>query len=201
MNVRGKLLRGMMAFAIAASVAAPASATTLVRADVDKLVADNAMIVVGEVLDANSYWNADGTFILTDVRVSVADVLKGRPDNNEFTVTLMGGQVGDLTTLIIGGAQLIPGRSYVMFLNREDLPGVKSALTVREHVQGVFDLVMTQSGLRAISQANGHPLVPDNKGYLDAPGGVEGMPYQALVDSIRDLVERPQVVRGEREAN
>ncbi|HSG39622.1 MAG TPA: hypothetical protein VLE27_08290 [Thermoanaerobaculia bacterium] len=195
------MLRGMMAFAIAASVAAPASATTLVRSDVDKLVADNGTIVVGEVLDATSYWNADGTFILTDVRVSVADVLKGRPDSNEFTVTLMGGQVGDLTTLIIGGAQLIPGRSYVMFLNKENLPGVQDVTTVRDHCQGVFDLVMTKSGLRAISQANGQPLVPDNQGYIDAPGGVEGMPYKALVDSVRDLVARPLGARGEMEAN
>lgn len=198
---RSRLLRGLMAFAIAASAVAPAGATTLVRADLDKLVADNATVVVGEVLDVNSRWNADGTFILTDVRVSVADVFKGRTDGNEFTVTLMGGQVGDLTTLIIGGAQLIPGRSYVMFLNKENLPGASDALTVREHCQGVFDLVMTKSGLRAISQANGHPLVPDRQGYIDAPGGVEGFPYKALTDSIREIVARPLGARGEREAN
>lgn len=201
MNVSRRMLRGLMAFAMAVGVVAPASATTLIRADVDKLVADNATIVVGEVLDVNSYWNTDGTFILTDVRVSVAGVLKGRLESNEFTVTLMGGQVGDLTTLIIGGAQLTPGRSYVMFLNKENLPGADDVLTVREHCQGVFDLVMTKSGLRAISQANGHPLVPDRLGYVDAPGGTEGFPYKALVDWVRELVERPLGARGDREAN
>lgn len=185
-----RLLCGVMALAIAAGIAAPAGATTLIRASLDELVAGNERIVVGEILDATSYWNAEGTFILTDVRLALADVLKGDRGDRELTVTLMGGRVGDLTTLIVGGAELIPGRSYVLFLNHEDLPGAASALTVRDHVQGAFDLVMRRDGLRAVSQANRHPLVPDALGYLDAPGGVEGIPYAAMVDSIREIAGR-----------
>ncbi|HKI01576.1 MAG TPA: hypothetical protein VKK31_06320 [Thermoanaerobaculia bacterium] len=180
-----------MALAIAAGVVAPASATTLVRASLDKLVADNATIVVGDVVDSSSYWNEDGSFMLTDVRFAVSEAVKGRADR-EITVTLMGGRVGDLTTLIVGGAQLIPGRSYVLFLNSEDLPGVRGVLTVRDHVQGAFDLVIAKNGLRAVSQANSHPLVPDAKGYLDAPGGVEGMPLNAMIQSIHESIERRQ---------
>jgi hypothetical protein len=186
------MLRGVMALAIAAGVVAPASATTLVRASLDKLVADNATVVVGDVVDSSSYWNEDGSFILTDVRFAVSETLKGRPSGREITITLMGGRVGDLTTLIVGGAQLIPGRSYVLFLNAENLPGVQGALTVRDHVQGAFDLVLAKDGLRAVSQANSHPLVPDAKGYLDAPGGVEGMPLTAMIQSIHESIERRQ---------
>lgn len=182
-------LRGALALAIAASAVASANATTLIRASLDKLVTTNDAVVVGEVVDVHSYWNAEGTFILTDVRIVAAEVLKGDMKSRELTVTLMGGQVGDLTTLIIGGAQLIPGRAYVMFLNNEDLPGAKGVLTVRDHAQGVFDIQMDKDsrGMRAVSQANGHPLVPDSKGYLDAPGGVEGFPYNVFVKSIREI--------------
>lgn len=197
MGVARRLLRGVVALAIAASVAAPAGATTLVRASLDKLVADNATVVVGDVLDATSYWNAEGTFILTDVRVAVAELIKGGLGSREVTVTLMGGSVGDLTTLIVGGAQLIPGRSYVLFLNEEDLPGAKGALTVRDLCQGAFDLAMAGDGLRAVSQANGHPLVPDAKGYIDAPGGVEGIPLNAMIESIREIAARPRDARPE----
>lgn len=186
-----RVLGGVLALAVAASLVAPVSATTLKRMDLDQLVAGNGTVVVGQVLSARSYWNKDKTFILTDVRVSANEVLKGNLQNQEFTVTLMGGRVGDLTTLIIGGAELIPGKSYVMFLNREDLPGVKKANTVRDHCQGVYDLVIGKEGLRAVSQANRHPLVPDHRGYIDAPGGVEGIPFNAMVDSIRQMVERP----------
>lgn len=197
MHVARRMLRYAMALAIATAAIAPANATTLIRADLEKLADGNALVIVGDVVDAYSYWNADGSFILTDVRLAVSDVVKGGPQNREITVTLMGGRVGDLTTLIIGGPELVPGKSYVLFLNEEDLPGAKGALTVRDLVQGAFDLVIAKDGLRAISQANGHPLVPDAKGYLDAPGGVEGMPLNDLIQTVHQQVERPQADRPE----
>lgn len=190
-------MRYAMALAIAMAAIAPANATTLVRADLEKLADGNALVIIGDVVDAHSYWNADGSFILTDVRLAVSDVVKGGPQNREITITLMGGQVGDLTTLIIGGPELVPGKSYVLFLNEEDLPGANGALTVRDLVQGAFDLVIAKDGLRAISQANGHPLVPDAKGYVDAPGGVEGMPLNDLIQTVRQQVERPRADRPE----
>jgi hypothetical protein len=184
-----RVLCGVVAVAIAASLGAPASATTLKRMDVEDLVAANQNVVVGQVLDARSYWNKDKTFILTDVRVSVNEVVKGNLQDSEITVTLMGGRVGDLTTMIIGGAELLPGKSYLLFLNEENLPGKKQVQTVRDHCQGAFDLVIGKDGLRAISQANRHPLVPDSLGYVDAPGGVQGTPFNAMIQSIRDLAK------------
>jgi hypothetical protein len=184
-----RLLRGVMAFAIAASVVAPAGATTLIRESLDELVRSNRTIVVGEVVDARSYWNADGTFILTDVRIATHDVLKGNAQDRELTVTLMGGRVGETTTLIIGNPQLVPGNSYVLFLNEEDLPGGK-ALTVRSLVQGAFDVTIGKGGLRAVSQANGHPLLPDARGSFEPEGGAEGFPLNSMIQSVRDMVGR-----------
>ena len=189
MNVAKGLLRGAMVLALAASVVAPASATTLIRESLDGLVAGNRTIVVGEVLDASSYWNEDHTFILTDVRVAVHEALKGKVDR-EITVTLMGGQVGDITTLIVGGPELIPGNSYVLFLNEENLPGAERALTVRDLVQGAFDVKIGRDGLRAISQAIKHPLLPDARGSHEAEGGVEGFPLNSMTQSIRDIAGR-----------
>ena len=182
-----RVLCGAMAVAIAASLAVPASATTLRRMAVEELVASNRTIVVGQVTDARSYWNQDKTFILTDVRLTVNEVVKGKLQDQEITVTIMGGRVGEITTLIIGGPELIPGKSYLLFLNEEDLPG-KRAQTVRDLCQGAYDLVIGKDGLRAVSQANRHPLIPDRLGYIDAPGGVEGMPFNAMIQSIRSLV-------------
>jgi hypothetical protein len=196
MKVVKGLMHGALALAIAASVAAPASATTLVRASLDELVASNEAVVVGEVVDVESYWNAEHTFILTDVRFSVSDVLKGNSRGGELTITLMGGSVGELTTLIVGGPQLFPGHSYVLFLNEESLPGVQ-ALTVRDLVQGAFDVVMAKDGLRAVSQANSHPLIADKQGYLDAPGGVEGFPLTAMMTSVREIAARPRDAQRE----
>lgn len=183
--------------AILAGQASSAGATTLMRAGLDDLVAGNDTVVVGEVLDAHSYWNGDRTFVLTDVRIVATDVLKGDPRDKVLTVTLLGGTVGDRTALILGGAELVPGDSYVLFLDREDLPGVRGARTVRDHVQGVFDVVLTRDGLRAVSQASRFPLLPDARGESMAPGGIEGLLLTSLMQSIRDLAERPQGIRRE----
>lgn len=190
MKLSERFLRGAAVLAVAATIAAPAGATSLVRAGLDRLVADNGSIVVGEVLEANSYWNAEGSFMLTDVRIAPVETLKGAAQSGEFTVTLMGGRIGDLTTLIIGGAELVPGNAYLLFLNREDLPGAKQTLTVREHSQGVFSLKQTTDGLRAISQASRQPLVPDASGSMEAPGGKYGMPFTNMVRAIREISQR-----------
>jgi hypothetical protein len=185
-----KLLRGALALAIAAGAATPSSATTLIRQSLEELVAGNGTIVLGEVLDTSSYWNAEGTFIFTDVRVVAHETLKGRAKEHELTFTIMGGTVGTKTVLIVGGPELVRGRSYMFFLNEERLPGVKSVLTVRDHSQGVFDVILAKDGLRAISQANRHPLVADARGSVTAPGGKEGLPLASMMQTIRRLADR-----------
>jgi hypothetical protein len=184
-----RLLGCAMALAIAAA-AAPSDATTLVRASLPGLVAHNRTVVVGEVVDSHSYWNEPHTFILTDVRIRATEVLKGDPKDTDFTVTLLGGSVDDLTTIIVGGAELVPGKSYVLFLQEDDLPGVRNVRTVREHSQGVFDVVKARDGVRAISQANRLPLYPDALGFVDPPGGAKGLLLDDMVRSIRDLRAR-----------
>jgi hypothetical protein len=190
------LCHGALMVALAFGVAAQASATTLMRAGLDELTTGNSTIVVGKVLDAHSYWNESGTFILTDVRVAVQDVLKGQVKGGELTLTIMGGTVGDLTSLIVGGAELRPENSYVLFLGERNLPGVKEkALTVSDHCQGVFDLVLAGEGLKAVSQANRHPLVPDRQGLSEPPGGAEGLALDSMIRSIRNLTRTSREVR------
>lgn len=184
-----KSLRIVLVATLMLSLGIPLSATTLIRQSLDGLVASNETIVIGEVLDAFSYWNEDGSFILTDVRVLTTDVLKGRLAGDEVTVTLMGGTVGDLSALILGGATLEPGKSYVLFLDREDLPGAPAVQTVRDHVQGAFEVLQIGEDLRAISQANSHPLMADRQGFVDAAGGEDGYPLEAMIETMREIAK------------
>lgn len=173
-----------------AATATAVSATTLIRADLATLVAGHDTVLIAEVVDSYSYWNSDGTFILTDHRIVPSEILKGDPEAHELTVTVMGGSVGDLTTLIVGGAVLTPGRSYLLFLDPEDLPGARDALTVREHAQGVFEIRSGGGGLRAVSQASSHPLRPDASGASQPPGATQGLLLEDLRGFIRTLAER-----------
>jgi len=182
---------------VAACAASPAGATMLVRAELEELVADNHTIVVGEVRDVRSYWNKDRTFILSDVRVAAREVVKGDPKEKEITVTLMGGTVGERTVLIVAGPELIPGRSYVLFLDRGNLPGAPAVRFLRDHAQGVFDVVGSGKERRAVNQASRHPLVSDALGRTDAPGGPQGLPLEALIGSIQQIAARQASRSGE----
>ena len=191
MRPRKSLLMWALILSIALASGAPADASTFARIGLDHLVAGNGLIVVGEVVGARSYWNDARTFILTDVRIATKDVLKGNPRTRDLTVTILGGTVDDLTTLIIGGAELTPGKSYVLFLDEDNLPGAKAVPTVREHSQGVFEIVRARDGMRAISQAKGHRLVPDALGFVDPAGGEEGFLLDTMIQSIRKMADRP----------
>ncbi len=164
-------------------------ASTFVRAGLDRLTAENDTVVIAEAIDAESYWNSDGTFMLTDVRLEVLDLLKGRGGHSELTVTLLGGTIGDLSTVIVGGAELRPGNSYLLFVDTEDLPGAPSVRTLRDHAQGAFDIVADGTNLRAVSQAKDETLVPDSDGEARVPFGAEGAALEEIAGEIRALVK------------
>ena len=181
--MRGKrqVVYGLFAFALMVTAVTSADATTLKRMGLDELSRTNERAVVGRVLDARSYWNSDATFILTDVRFAVDKVIKGNPNEKEITLTLMGGTVGETTTMIVAGADLVADGEYVLFLSTEDLPGASGALTVRDHCQGSFEVVRDKGGVRALSQARSHPLLTDDRGMAEPPGGQDGLPLELLV--------------------
>jgi hypothetical protein len=190
MQLLKRFLCGVIAVFMSVGVATEADASTLVRAGLEQLVATNRTIVIGEVVGARSYWNAERSFMLTDVSISVTEFLKGDPRNRQLTLTVMGGTIGEFSTVIVGGAELAVGRSYLLFLDESDLPGLRRARTVREHSQGVFELVRAEGGMRAISQASRHPLRPDASGVAEPPGGAQGVVLGDMVRSIRELVAR-----------
>ena len=176
-------------FLFALGSTAVAEASTLGRVDLDYLVAENDTIVVGEAVAARSYWNPARTFILTDVQLAVSQTLKGRIAD-EITVTVPGGKVGELTSVLVGGAELVPGHTYVLFLDRVNLAGVMSVLMVHDHGQGAFEVEMAGSELRAFSQARRHELIADAAGQVEPVGGAKGLPLVDLVETVRDLVTR-----------
>jgi hypothetical protein len=189
MPERKAVLRGLCALALATVLPGSAGATTLIRAGLDELVTRNETVVVGKVVDVVSRWNSDHTFILSDVTFAPSETIKGQAAG-AITLTVMGGTVAGRTTLIVAGAELVPGRSYVLFLGREDLPGAAQALTVRDHCQGVFEVTTQRGGLKAVSQAARHPLLPDASGSIAAPGGTEGLPLTTLMQTLRETVRR-----------
>lgn len=185
------MLRSAALAALAAALAgAPAGATTLIRMGLEDLVASNAVVVVGEILEAESRWNEDASFIVTDVQLAVHEVVKGRLSEKEVTITLPGGRIGNRTHVVVGAAELVPGSSYVLFLSRMNLLRAGDGLVIRDLIQGAFDLKLGRGGLHAVSQALRHSLLPDKSGQLGPPGGTEGIPIDAMLSEIRRIAAR-----------
>lgn len=189
MHLSPRFARFTLALAAAALFAAPAGATTLMRAGLEELVRGNETIVQGKVVEIHSYWNADHTFILTDVRVRPNEVFKGvgRP-SEDVTFTLPGGTVGETSVILIGMPELVPGSEYLLFLNREELPGAVERLTVRDLVQGAFDVASVRGQKRVFSQAIGTPLVADREGRTDVIGGREGLDIGEMTRQIKTFL-------------
>ena len=187
MRLSPHVARFTLALALTFVVAVPAGATTLIRQGLDKLTSENSAVVYGRVLDIHSYWNAERTMIMTDVRVRPSLVLKGDRSAREIIFTLLGGTVGETTTLIIGGPELVPGSDYILFLNREQLHGERPVLTVRDLAQGAFEFADLGAGRRVYSQALHHVLLPDAEGLSDPPGGSEGLNLDEMLTRVRQL--------------
>jgi hypothetical protein len=189
MHLSPRLTRFTLALATAVLCAAPAGATTLMRAGLDELVRMNETIVQGKVVDIHSYWNADHSFILTDVRVRPNEYFKGagRP-TEDLTFTLPGGTVGETSVILIGMPELAPGSEYLLFLNREDLPGAEARLTVRDLVQGAFEVATVHGQKRVFSQAIGTPLVADRDGLTGVIGGRDGLDIGDMTRQIKNLL-------------
>lgn len=175
-----RVFRVLLVPLVLAAWAAPAAATTFVRKGLDQLTVTNETIIQAQILEIHSYWNPDHTFILTDVRARPSLVLKGK-EAGDVIFTLMGGSVGEVTVLVMGGADLAPGFEYVLFLSHSDLPGAVQRMTIPDHSQGAFRL---EHG-RAISQAAEEPLLPDVTGSPDVVGGPEGIDLNDFVREIR----------------
>ena len=184
MATRSLLTAGSM-LSLLSSFSSSAQATTLIRMSIEELTNNNATVILGDVLSVESYWNSTHTFIFSDVRIAIAETIKGRTPQDELVITLMGGTVEDVTTLIVGGPELAPGKTYLLFLGSNILPGNTTVQTVRDHIQGVFDVIQTREGWRAISQANRHPLLADKQGATIPPGGSTGVPLDDIVRSIQ----------------
>lgn len=180
-----RIARFILATAAVVTMAAPATATTLVRQSVERLARENSAALTARVVDLHSYWNEDHSFIFTDVTLRPTSVLKGLRGGSDVTMTLMGGTVGEITTLVIGSPELVPGSEYLMFLNDEELPGGRVRTTVRDLVQGVFEVSRVNGRAVARSLAIGHPLQPDAEGLTDPAGGYAGIALEELEAQVR----------------
>jgi hypothetical protein len=175
---RGAMLRRLMLLVPLCIVIAPqAQATTAINLSLAELSDSANVVVIGEVVQSQSYW--DGGVILTDSTLSVIDCLKGAC-GQDVVVTTIGGEVGSIAQAVIGESSYRPGEQVMAFLRTQP----DGRLQTVGMAQGLFHI--QEVGGMYVARADLSGLV-----LVDGPGqpateGLDGVYRLAdLISSVR----------------
>ena len=116
-------------------------ASTVLRLDLESLVANSEQIVLGDVVDRTSF-EREGR-IFTDIEVEVVENWKGTAHEETVTIRHPGGRVGDVTTRVHGLPEFKLKERIVVFL--ETTPKL-DAFTVTGLRQGKFHVATGPDG-------------------------------------------------------
>ena len=111
-------------------------ATTLLKMSIDKMSAEAAAVVVGEVEGMTSEWSPDQTTIFTTITVKVTDCVAGECSDT-MLVKQRGGTVGEATLYIPGMPKFSQGQKVLLFLDHS-YEGEAGYYSVVGMCQGMF---------------------------------------------------------------
>ncbi|MFN0158350.1 MAG: hypothetical protein ACKVRP_09810 [Bacteroidota bacterium] len=119
------------------------------------------VVAVGKVTSMRSDWNASRTRIFTDVTISVDEYLKGEQSQTMLTLTVPGGEVGEVGEAYSHVARFQNNEEVVVFVERDTrgvlrlTAGKQSKLTItsnertgRKMIAGDKTLDMLRSQVR-----------------------------------------------------
>lgn len=140
-----------------ATTTTTADAATVVKLDLDGLVAHSDAIVVAEVLDKNEQLEEDGR-VYTTVTFETTERIAGDPGKH-FELRHVGGRDGDVATRAPGMPRFDSSQRVLLFLKTVDDRPILTGLT-----QGTFQVAVGPDGQTdfVIPQVHpGHLVAPD----------------------------------------
>lgn len=154
---------------LAAALASPAAATTVLGMDIDRIAADAELVFEGEVIGSRSYRDPRGGVIRTAVTFAVADVVKGDYGAGSLELRFTGGEVDGRATRVEGLAIPAPGERGVYFVESLSRDLVNPLLGWS---QGHFIIVEDDAGVRRVHTAGGAP-VADARSTAAIPAAIK----------------------------
>lgn len=138
------LLMTMGLCALVLASGTPAVASTFLEISQEELVAQADAVVQGRVIEVQSFWNKQGTAILTEATVEVEETVLGRERAHVRLVTF-GGQVDGYVIEAHGFPTFQKGQRLLVFLEpqRKSEDGAHRVLGYR---QGEFEVRKDRQG-------------------------------------------------------
>lgn len=144
------------------------SASQLIPRTLPELAGGSQVIFVGRCEAVSSDWNDDRTLILTTNRFRVLRAIKGSPGSS-FTVTELGGRVGDTTLQVSDIPRFAVGEEVLLCVRRTPLGRWETFGAV----QGKFEIVRDARGRVWVRNNFYRPqlaaMSPEAKPELGAP--------------------------------
>lgn len=166
-----------------------AQASTAIELSVDELQAQAQVVVLGEVVEAHSYW--DNGLIFTESTVEVIDCLEGTCGES-VVVTTLGGEVGGIAQAVAGDAQYVPGQQVMAFLAENS----EGRLMTVGMAQGVFHITRIDGVYVAQTDLSGLVLV-DGPGMAPIESASEVYRLADLISAVRYRVPALPLTLGE----
>ena len=123
------------------ALALPAGASTFLAMSQEELVEKSGAVVTGRVVEVSSFWNSEGTAILTEAVIEVEEAVLGDTPSH-VRVRTFGGQVGDYKIVALGFPTFEKSERLLLFLEPEQ-DGFHKVLGYR---QGEFRIRTDRSG-------------------------------------------------------
>jgi hypothetical protein len=164
--------------------AVPAGASTFLAMSQEELVAQSDAVVVGKVLDVQSFWNREGTAILSEATIQVEEPIAGEAASL-VVVRTFGGEVDGLRIDAHGFPAFAEGQRLLLFL-RDAGDGGSEVVGYR---LGEYRVVKRSDGVEVAVPTLEHSvqLLRRDGGPAERPRAVE---LEALKGQIRSAAAR-----------
>ena len=157
--------------------AAPASASTFLHVSRGELTARAEAVVMGTVLEVESFWSDDGSIIVTEAKVLVEDVLMGETASVALVRTF-GGTVNGFTIEAHGFPTFEKGERLLLFLEPDR--HARGAHRVLGFQEGKYRVTADEAG-REIAV----PTVDAKARLLTADGRPAPAPRAVALETLR----------------
>jgi hypothetical protein len=182
MHRAGAIARAVLLAAAVLSVS-PAQATSVQKFSLKALAQRSSSIALAKVEAAESRWDESGKEIYTYVTLRVVEKVKGKKDRETVTLRQLGGQVGNIASIVPGMPSFKKGEEVVVFLTEEDTAGYPWVLGLQ---QGKYSVVSDASGAKQVrNELQGLTLVSPQGVQLDASEVTAGQSLDSFLESVR----------------
>jgi hypothetical protein len=170
------ILFGCLALAVVSML--PVDASTFLGMDQRELLANSDAVVVGRVLQVDSFWNAEHTMIVTEAAVEIQETVVGKLRSSVVTIRTYGGQVESYRIEAHGFPTFSVDDRVLVFLGQDN--NNPAAYRVVGYLQGQYQLVRHADG-----RTTAVPTLDDGVRLLNANGAAAPRPVSQDLDELK----------------